>query len=48
MESEIEDIGPGEMKTLTWTFAEPGRYQFACHLPGHYEAGMVLEVEVTG
>jgi uncharacterized cupredoxin-like copper-binding protein len=48
VESEIEDIGPGQMKTLTWTFAEPGRYQFACHLPGHYEAGMVLEVEVTG
>jgi glucose/arabinose dehydrogenase/uncharacterized cupredoxin-like copper-binding protein len=47
-ESEIEDIGPGQTKTLTWTFAEPGRYQFSCYLPGHHEAGMVLEVEVTG
>jgi len=48
IESEIEDIAPGQTKTLTWTFAEPGQYQFACHLPGHYESGMVLKVEVTG
>jgi uncharacterized cupredoxin-like copper-binding protein len=48
VESEIEDIAPGQSKALTWTFAETGRYQFACHLPGHYESGMVLEVEVTG
>jgi len=48
IESEIEDIAPGQTKTLTWTFSEPGRYQFACHLPGHYESGMVLEVDVTG
>jgi glucose/arabinose dehydrogenase/uncharacterized cupredoxin-like copper-binding protein len=48
VESEIEDIAPGQTKTLTWTFAEPGRYQFACHLPGHFESGMVVEVEVTG
>jgi uncharacterized cupredoxin-like copper-binding protein len=48
VESEIEDIAPGQAKTLTWTFAEPGRYQFACHLPGHYESGMVVEVDVTG
>ena len=48
VESEIEDIAPGQSKALTWTFAETGRYQFACHLPGHYESGMVVEVEVTG
>jgi uncharacterized cupredoxin-like copper-binding protein len=46
-ESEIEDIAPGETAELEWTFTEPGRYQFACHLPGHYEAGMVIEVEVV-
>jgi glucose/arabinose dehydrogenase/uncharacterized cupredoxin-like copper-binding protein len=47
-EAEIEDIGPGESSDLTWTFTEPGSYQFACHLPNHFESGMVLEVEVTG
>ena len=46
-ESEIEDIAPGETDELEWTFTEPGRYQFACHVPGHYEAGMVIEVEVV-
>jgi uncharacterized cupredoxin-like copper-binding protein len=46
-ESEIEDIAPGQTKELEWTFTEPGRYQFACHLPGHFEAGMVIEIEVT-
>jgi uncharacterized cupredoxin-like copper-binding protein len=46
-ESEIEDIAPGEIDELEWTFTEPGRYQFACHIPGHYEAGMVIEVEVV-
>jgi len=46
-ESEIEDISPGETAELEWTFTEPGRYQFACHLPGHYEAGMKIEVEVV-
>jgi uncharacterized cupredoxin-like copper-binding protein len=46
-ESEVEDIAPGETGELEWTFTEPGRYQFACHVPGHYEAGMVIEVDVT-
>src|SRR5215207_8812756 len=46
-ESEIEDSAPGETAELDWTFTKPGRYQFACHLPGHYEAGMKIEVEVV-
>ena len=39
-ESEIEDIAPGQTKTLLWTFTEAGDYDMACHVPGHYEAGM--------
>ena len=46
-ESEIEDIAPGETAELEWTFTEPGRYQFACHVPGHFEAGMVIDVDVV-
>jgi uncharacterized cupredoxin-like copper-binding protein/predicted ester cyclase len=41
-ESEIEDIGPGETAEMAWTFDEPGDYQYACHIPGHFELGMVL------
>lgn len=40
LESEIEPFNPGETKTLDWTFTEAGAYQAACHLPGHFEAGM--------
>lgn len=30
----------GESGALVWTFDRPGRYQFACLIPGHFEAGM--------
>ena len=46
VESEIEDIEPGGTKEMTWTFDEPGAYQLACHIAGHYELGMVLEFVV--
>ena len=34
--------------TTTYTFAEPGTFTFACHLPGHVAYGMVGEVVVEG
>lgn len=45
-ESEIEDIEPGDTAEMTWTFDDAGAYQYACHIPGHYELGMVLEFTV--
>jgi uncharacterized cupredoxin-like copper-binding protein len=30
----------GETKELTWRFADRGEVEFACHEPGHYQAGM--------
>jgi len=47
IESEVEDIAPGETKTLLWTFRDPGKYQMACHVPGHFEAGMKTTFAVT-
>jgi uncharacterized cupredoxin-like copper-binding protein len=47
IESEVEDIAPGETKTLLWTFSDPGKYQMACHVPGHFEAGMKATFDVT-
>lgn len=38
-------LDPGEVGDLTHTFAEAGVVQIGCHQPGHYEAGMVLDVE---
>jgi uncharacterized cupredoxin-like copper-binding protein len=43
----IEEIAPGESRTLAWTFTDPGSYQLACHEPGHYEAGQLLVIEVA-
>lgn len=45
--AEVADIAPGTTKTLDWTFSEPGRYKLACHIPGHYEAGMRLPIDVV-
>jgi uncharacterized cupredoxin-like copper-binding protein len=33
-------VAPGEKAELTWRFGEPDELEFACNLPGHYEAGM--------
>jgi uncharacterized cupredoxin-like copper-binding protein len=37
---EIADLGMMQTRSLTYTFAGPGPFSFACHAPGHYEAGM--------
>lgn len=33
-------IQPGATGRLTWHFTEAGPVEFACHIPGHYPAGM--------
>ena len=47
----ISNLNPGETKTVDYTFpsSSAGSHpEFACHLPGHYEAGMKLDVTVSG
>jgi uncharacterized cupredoxin-like copper-binding protein len=39
-------LQPGETKQLTWRFAETGEVEFACHEPGHYQAGMHGRISV--
>ena len=46
--TEIEDIGPGETRDLTWTFTSPVSTSSPVTLPSHFESGMVLEIQVTG
>ncbi len=44
-----KDLTPGATKTLDYTFTQPapaGKLEFACHLPGHYDAGMHLSIVV--
>ena len=33
-------LAPGETKELVWTFANAGTFSYACHVPGHFDAGM--------
>ena len=40
-------VGARLTAVTTFTFDEPGTFEFACHLPGHYEYGMHGEVEVV-
>ena len=37
---EVADINGGHIVELTYTFPATGAYAFACHVTGHYEAGM--------
>lgn len=33
-------LAPGETAEIVWTFAQPMDLEFACNVPGHYDAGM--------
>ena len=43
-----ESIGARREGSFTFTFEEGGSFQLACHIPGHYEAGMVVPITVDG
>ena len=34
-------VEPGKTAELTWTFSKATSLEFACNIPGHYQAGMV-------
>jgi len=34
-------VQPGQRAELTWTFRQSVPIEFACNVPGHYQAGMV-------
>jgi len=45
----IPTVQPGATQTLDYTFTQPastGKLEFACHLPGHYDAGMHTPIVV--
>jgi plastocyanin len=46
--AEIDDIGMMQTKSLTYTFDGPGPFAYACHVEGHYEAGMRGTITVVG
>jgi uncharacterized cupredoxin-like copper-binding protein len=36
-------VEPGKTAEMIWKFARPMKLEFACNVPGHYQAGMVGE-----
>lgn len=41
------DVAPGERRSVSIDLA-PGTYEIACHVPGHFETGMVTTLTVVG
>ena len=45
-EPYMAHVAPGKNERLVWQFTKPGEFQFACLIPGHFEAGMLGKVTV--
>ena len=45
-DANMAHVKPGAKGEILWQFTKAGEYQFACLIPGHYEAGMVGKVVV--
>lgn len=39
-------VQSGETETLTWRFTQAVSVEFACHIPGHYDAGMAGRIRI--
>ncbi|MFV2949883.1 cupredoxin domain-containing protein [Pseudomonas japonica] len=40
-------VQPGQRGELTWTFSKSAPIEFACNVPGHYQAGMVGTLNIA-
>lgn len=40
-------IPGGQTRQFVWRFGQPGEIEFACNIPGHYEAGMHGDIAIT-
>ncbi len=45
-EAHMTHVKPGHSGEIVWQFTQPGEFQFACLIPGHFEAGMIGKVVV--
>lgn len=45
-EPHMAHVQPGKSGEIVWQFTKAGEFQFACLIPGHFEAGMVGKVTV--
>jgi uncharacterized cupredoxin-like copper-binding protein len=45
-EPSMAHVSPGATGEIVWQFTQSGEFQFACLVPGHFEAGMIGKVVV--
>ena len=46
-EPYMAHVGAGKTGEIVWTFNRVGEFDFACLIPGHYQAGMVGKITVA-
>ncbi|GGH56439.1 blue copper protein [Comamonas phosphati] len=46
-EPYMAHVSPGKVGELVWNFNRDGSFDFACLIPGHYQAGMRGTITVT-
>ena len=46
-EPYMAHVSAGQHGQIVWNFNRPGTFQFACLIPGHFEAGMVGTIVVV-
>lgn len=46
-EAYMAHVDPGQKGEMVWLFNREGEFDFACLIPGHYEAGMRGKIRVT-
>ena len=44
--ASLAHVDPGQKGTIVWTFNRAGSFEFACLIPGHFEAGMIGRITV--
>ena len=45
-EPYMAHVPPGKVGEIVWTFNRAGEFDFACLIPGHYQAGMAGKISV--
>lgn len=45
-EPYMAHVNAGQKGTIVWTFNRAGTFEFACLIPGHFEAGMIGRITV--
>jgi uncharacterized cupredoxin-like copper-binding protein len=46
-EPYMAHVDPGKRDDIVWLFNRAGDFDFACLIPGHYQAGMVGKIKVS-